>query len=71
MFDPSIDSFLAQKIAVLSFKVNASLSNRMMSFQIKIDMPDILSIDEEQKFVRVEPMVSIGHLNDFLVKRGW
>ena len=43
----------------------------MMSFQIKIDMPDILSIDEEQKFVRVEPMVSIGQLNDFLVKRGW
>jgi hypothetical protein len=40
-------------------------------FQIKVDMPDILYIDEEAKYVRVEPMVSIGQLNDFLIKRGW
>ena len=29
-------------------------------YNIHIDMPDILEIDEENKFVRVEPMVTIG-----------
>ncbi len=43
----------------------------MMFLQIRIDMPDILFMDEENKFVRVEPMVTIGQLNDFLIKRGW
>jgi hypothetical protein len=38
---------------------------------IKIDLPDILKIDEENKFVRVEPMVTIGKLNDFLIGYGW
>ena len=42
-----------------------------LSFQVAIDMPDILSIDEEKRIVRVEPMVSIGQLNDFLIQRGW
>ena len=29
-------------------------------YNIHIDLPDILEIDEENKFVRVEPMVTIG-----------
>ena len=36
-----------------------------------IDMPDILSVDESRRTVTVEPMVTIGQLNDFLVSRGW
>ena len=34
-------------------------------------MPDILSVDETRQTVTVEPMVTIGQLNDFLVGRGW
>ena len=40
-------------------------------YNIKIDMPDILDIDTEKKIVTVEPMVTIGVLNDFLIARGW
>ena len=42
-----------------------------MYYQIKIDLPNILSIDENQQRVRVEPMVTIGDLNDYLIKKGW
>ncbi len=37
----------------------------------RIDMPDILHVDESARLVRVEPMVTIGQLNDFLIERGW
>ena len=40
-------------------------------YNIKIDMPDILEIDTEKRIVTVEPMVTIGVLNDFLIARGW
>lgn len=40
-------------------------------YGIRIDMADILSIDEKKRIVLVEPMVTIGQLNDFLVARGW
>lgn len=43
--------------------------NRM--HKIQINMPDIIHLDEEKRLVRVEPMVSIGQLNDFLISRGW
>ena len=43
--------------------------NRM--YKIYIDMSDIISIDENKRFVRVEPYVTIGNLNDFLISRGW
>ncbi|TRY78727.1 hypothetical protein TCAL_09304 [Tigriopus californicus] len=39
--------------------------------KIEINMPDIISIDTEKKTVRVEPMVTIGQLNDYLIGRGW
>eukprot|EP00095_Tigriopus_kingsejongensis_P006791 maker-scaffold608_size125128-snap-gene-0.16 protein:Tk06791 transcript:maker-scaffold608_size125128-snap-gene-0.16-mRNA-1 annotation:"delta -sterol reductase" len=39
--------------------------------KIQINMPDIIHLDEKNKMVRVEPMVSIGKLNDFLIRRGW
>ena len=29
-------------------------------YNIRIDLPDIIKIDEENKYVRVEPMVTIG-----------
>ena len=34
-------------------------------------MSNIISMDTEKKIVRVEPMVSIGILNDYLIKLGW
>lgn len=34
---------------------------------IRINMPDIISLDEDKKTVRVEPSVTIGQLNDFLI----
>lgn len=40
-------------------------------YQIKIDLGDIIKIDMENKTVQVEPMVSIGNLNDFLIGKGW
>lgn len=46
-----------------------SYKNRMHG--IRIDMPDILHLDEQKRIVTVEPMVTIGQLNDFLISRGW
>ena len=40
-------------------------------YQIHIDMADIIKIDVENRFVRVEPYVTIGILTDFLIKQGW
>merc|ERR1712168_320516 len=40
-------------------------------YNIKIDMADIILIDTENKFIRVEPRVTVGKLNDFLGARGW
>ena len=40
-------------------------------YKISVDMGDIIKIDTEAKLVRVEPMVTIGQLNDFLIERGW
>ena len=31
----------------------------------------MISLDEKRGVVRVEPMVTIGLLNDYLVKLGW
>ena len=40
-------------------------------YKIKVDLQDILAIDAEKKIVRVEPSVTIGRLNDYLISRGW
>ncbi|XP_059096258.1 delta(24)-sterol reductase-like [Tigriopus californicus] len=40
-------------------------------YRIDIDLPNILSIDEDKGLVRIEPMVTVGQLNDFLIQRGW
>ncbi|CAB4056696.1 DHCR24 [Lepeophtheirus salmonis] len=40
-------------------------------YQIEINMSDIISIDEKRRKVYVEPMVTIGELNDFLLTKGW
>ena len=34
-------------------------------------MSNIIALDTAKKIVRVEPMVSIGILNDYLIKLGW
>ena len=49
-----------------------SLHYKKQSHKIYFDnMSDILSIDEANKCVRVEPFITIGNLNDFLIQRGW
>ena len=40
-------------------------------YKINIDMSDILDIDIKEGYVRVEPYVTVGKLNDFLISRGW
>ena len=39
--------------------------------QIHINLSNIISLDTTRKIVRVEPSVSIGILNDYLIKLGW
>ena len=39
--------------------------------QVEINLSNIISLDTERRIVRVEPMVSIGILNDYLIKLGW
>ena len=41
------------------------------NFQIQINLSNIISLDTDNQIVRVEPMVSIGILNDYLIKLGW
>ena len=40
-------------------------------FKVEINLSNIISLDTERRIVRVEPMVSIGILNDYLIKLGW
>ena len=39
--------------------------------RIEIDLPNILEVDLKKKTVLVEPMVTIGELNDYLISKGW
>ena len=41
------------------------------SSQIRIDLPDIVFVDVNSRTVRVEPAVTIGTLNDYLIGQGW
>ena len=45
--------------------------NLLDYFQIQINLSNIISLDTVNQIVRVEPMVSIGILNDYLIKLGW
>eukprot|EP00921_Rhytidocystis_pertsovi_P008969 GHVQ01014524.1.p1 GENE.GHVQ01014524.1~~GHVQ01014524.1.p1 ORF type:complete len:501 (+),score=46.83 GHVQ01014524.1:113-1615(+) len=40
-------------------------------YQINVNLPHILGLDTERKVVRVEPMVTIGQVNDWLIAKGW
>jgi len=40
-------------------------------YKVEINLSNIISLDTERRIVRVEPMVSIGILNDYLIKLGW
>jgi len=48
---------------------NMSYKKRM--YPIKVDLVDILEIDTEEKFVRCEPMVTMGQLSYTLDRLGW
>lgn len=53
----------------ISFMQSFAYKKRL--HQIKVDLGDIVFIDEDKGIVRVEPMVTIGQLNDFLIEKGW
>ena len=40
-------------------------------FRVKINLPDILEIDEQKRTVRVEPMVTMGQITAALHSLGW
>ena len=42
-----------------------------LKLKVEINLANIISLDEEQKTVRVEPGVTIGILNDYLMGLGW
>ena len=39
--------------------------------QIEVELGNIVSIDEKNQTVRVQPRVTIGRLTDYLIKLGW
>ena len=53
----------------ISMMQTFSYKDRMHN--IRVDLPDILEVDTVAKTVTVEPMVTVGRLNDFLVAKGW
>ena len=40
-------------------------------YKISVDLDNILELNEQKKTVLVEPSVTIGTLNDFLISKGW
>ena len=49
-----------------------SISPQIFTYKTKlhlvhVDLPNILDLDEKNRIVKVEPSVSIGQLNDFLI----
>lgn len=53
-----------------------SISSRTATYKkscerIEVNLRDILSIDEQKRTVRVEPLVNMGQLTRFLVPKGW
>ena len=53
----------------ISFMQTFTYKDRM--FNVKLDMANIMRIDDVRKTVTVEPMVTVGQLNDYLVTQGW
>lgn len=41
------------------------------SHLIELNLVDILSIDEQKQTVKVEPLVNMGQISRYLLKRGW
>ncbi|OXU25603.1 hypothetical protein TSAR_013696 [Trichomalopsis sarcophagae] len=52
----------------MSFRVGRYKSTM---FNVKVDMYDILEINKDKKYVRVEPMVTMGQLSRALNPLGW
>lgn len=41
------------------------------SHQIKVNLMDVLEINQKEMWVRVEPLVNMGQLSHYLIPRGW
>ena len=41
---------------------NSQIGAAVNNYFFAVDMPDIMFVDEEKRFVRVEPMVTIGEV---------
>ena len=44
---------------------------RISFLKIRINLGNNVSVDTKKQIVSVEPMVTIGILNDYLIKLGW
>jgi len=44
---------------------------KQTSFNITIDLKNILEVDTRNRYVRLEPMVTFGQLTDSLLRMGW
>ena len=41
------------------------------AYQVRVDLYDVLELNEEEAWVRVEPLVSMGQLSHYLLPRGY
>ena len=55
--------------SLLIVPIQKNMSNNMI--QIEVELGNIVSIDEKNKTVRVQPRVTIGRLTDYLIQLGW
>ena len=51
--------------------LSTTFFNKEACHKVPIPLYDILSLDEQNMTVRVEPMVSVGDITRFLVPRGY
>ena len=51
--------------------LSTTFFNKEACHKVPIPLYDILSLDEKNMTVRVEPMVSVGDITRFLVPRGY
>ena len=41
------------------------------SYRVAVDLMDVLEVNTRDRFVRCEPMVTIGRLTQILLDQGW
>ena len=47
------------------------INYKSKSYRVEVNLMDILHLDEEKRFVTVEPLVNVKRLIEYLIPRGW